>query len=385
MLESNDQKYIQEILIRIEKGTATPAEHHFIDTYFNYLDEIRKGETPFGSEEERIDLKSSLKASLLQEIREENIQIPVVPIHRRSPVKWIAAAVLVIAAGIAVYFFSTPKRDQAAGFTQTETTAPVSHDRAILKLADGKELLLDSLQGNILQQQDLIVNNKNGTVQYNSKATTPEYHTLYTKNGSQYQLQLPDGTHVWLNAASSITYPTIFTGHNRDVTITGEAYFEVARNKDLPFRVKANDLQIEVTGTHFNVNTYTNEPFLTTTLLQGGVNVTRNSHKVTLLPGQQSISGADGTLSVVSHVNTGEVIAWKYGYFHFESAGLETILRQVSRWYDLDIVYEGDIPKEKFFVIIKRNSSLSAVLKVLEANNVRFTIEGKKLTVKAIQ
>ncbi len=114
------------------------------------------------------------------------------------------------------------------------------------------------------QQQDLTVSNNSGTLQYNSKTTAPELHTLYTRNGTQYELQLPDGTHVWLNAASSITYPTKFTGNNRDVTITGEAYFEVARNRSMPFRVKANDMQIEVTGTHFNVNTYTNEPFLTT-------------------------------------------------------------------------------------------------------------------------
>lgn len=383
MLNSSDQQYLQDLLKRYELGTATPEEIHFVETYFNYLDETNQRQKVFSSEEEKEMLGEEMKARLLQEIREEGI--PVIPMKRRSPARWIAAAVLMIAAGIATYFYVTDRNAApSATVAQTEQT-PVSRERAVLKLANGEELPLDSLHGNILQQQGLIVNNDSGTLHYSSKATKPVYHTLYTPNGAQYELQLPDGTRVWLNAASSITYPTIFAGNNRDVTITGEAYFEVARNRSMPFRVKANDMQIEVTGTHFNVNTYTNEPFLTTTLLEGGVKVTRNNSTVQLTPGQQSLGGADGKLSISKNVNTDEVMAWKNGYFHFESASLATILRQVSRWYDVNVVYEGEAPAEKYFLIIKRNSSLPAVLKVLEANNVRFTIDGKKLTVKAIQ
>jgi transmembrane sensor len=383
MLNSSDQKHIADLLKRYELGTASPEEIYFVETYFNYLDEINQQQTVFSSEEEKTMLDEEMKARLLQEIREE--ATPVIPIKRRFPVRWIAAAVLVVATGIAAYLFFAGNDAEKIVIGKTEAQPALSRERAVLKLANGQELLLDSLHGNILQQQDLTVNNDSGTLQYNSKTTTPELHTLYTPNGAQYELQLPDGTHVWLNAASSITYPTIFTGNNRDVTISGEAYFEVARNQSMPFRVKANDMQIEVTGTHFNVNTYTNEPFLTTTLLEGGVKVTRNNSTVQLTPGQQSFTGADGKLSVIKNVNTDEVMAWKNGNFHFESASLETILRQVSRWYDVNVVYEGAAPTEKYFLIIKRNSSLPAVLKVLEANNVRFTIDGKKLTVKAIQ
>jgi transmembrane sensor len=383
MLNSSDQKHIADLLKRYELGTASPEEIHFLETYFNYLDEINQQQTVFSSEDEKAMLGEEMKTRLLQEIREE--AAPVIPIKRRFPLKWIAAAVLVVATGIAAYLFFAGNEAKKPVIAQTEEQATIPRERAVLKLANGQELLLDSLQGNILQQQGLTVSNDSGHLQYNSKTTTPELHTLYTPNGAQYELQLPDGTHVWLNAASSITYPTIFTGNNRDVTISGEAYFEVARNQSMPFRVKAKDMQIEVTGTHFNVNTYTNEPFLTTTLLEGGVKVTRNNSTVQLTPGQQSLTGADGKLSVIKNVNTDEVMAWKNGYFHFESASLETILRQVSRWYDVNIVYEGAAPTEKYFLIIKRNSSLPAVLKVLEANNVRFTIDGKKLTVKAIQ
>jgi ferric-dicitrate binding protein FerR (iron transport regulator) len=383
MLNSSDQKHIADLLKRYELGTASPEEIHFLETYFNYLDEINQQQTVFSSEDEKAMLGEEMKTRLLQEIREE--AAPVIPIKRRFPLKWIAAAVLVVATGIAAYLFFAGDDAEKPVIAQTEEQTTIPRERAVLKLANGQELLLDSLQGNILQQQGLTVSNDSGHLQYNSKTTTPELHTLYTPNGAQYELQLPDGTHVWLNAASSITYPTIFTGNNRDVTISGEAYFEVARNQSMPFRVKAKDMQIEVTGTHFNVNTYTNEPFLTTTLLEGGVKVTRNNSTVQLTPGQQSLTGADGKLSVIKNVNTDEVMAWKNGYFHFESASLETILRQVSRWYDVNIVYEGAAPTEKYFLIIKRNSSLPAVLKVLEANNVRFTIDGKKLTVKAIQ
>ncbi|WP_127132323.1 FecR family protein [Pseudoflavitalea rhizosphaerae] len=383
MLNSSDQKYVQELLKRYELGTATAEEIHFVETYFDYQNAMSQQQNPFASDEEKTMLEKEMQAKLLQEIRGE--EAPVIPMKRRFPVRWAAAAVLLITTAIAAYlYFRNTGADQPV-IAATEQTTPVSRDRAVLKLANGQELQLDSLHGKILQQQHLTVNNDSGMLHYNSNTTKPENHTLYTRNGTQYELQLPDGTHVWLNAASSITYPTIFTGNNRDVTITGEAYFEVARNKNMPFRVMANDMQIEVTGTHFNVNTYTNEPFLTTTLLEGGVNVTRNNNTVQLTPGQQSRSGADGKISVSNDVNTEEVMAWKNGYFHFESASLESIMRQVARWYDLQLVYEGAISKEKYFVIIKRNSSLQAVLKVLEANNVRFTIDGKKLTVKAIQ
>ncbi|QEC45653.1 FecR domain-containing protein [Pseudobacter ginsenosidimutans] len=383
MLNSSDQKYVQELLKRYELGTATAEEILFVETYFDYQDAMSPRQNPFASDEEKTMLENEMQARLLREIRGE--EVPVIPMKRRFPVKWAAAAVLLIVTGITAYlYFGNTQSDQPV-IAATEQTTPVSRDRAVLKLANGQELQLDSLHGKILQEQHLTVNNDSGMLHYNSNSTKPENHTLYTRNGTQYELQLPDGTHVWLNAASSITYPTIFTGNNRDVTITGEAYFEVARNKNMPFRVMANDMQIEVTGTHFNVNTYTNEPFLTTTLLEGGVNVTRNNNTVQLTPGQQSRSGADGKISISNNAITAEVMAWKNGYFHFESASLSTILRQVSRWYDVNIVYDGEIPDEKYFVIIKRNSSLSAVLKALQANNVEFTIEGKKLTVKAIQ
>lgn len=385
MLTGNDEKHILELLKRVELGTATPAEIHFIDTYFNYLDEANQALTPFSSKAEKTALGEEMKAGLLQEIREDNTTAPVLPIRRKPVWRWVAAAAIMVAAGISTYLAVTDRNQHKAVVAAVTEEAPVSHDRAILKLANGQELQLDSVKGNIVQQKEFIINNDSGTLHYNSKATTPEYHTLYTPNGAQFQLQLPDGTNVWLNTASSITYPTIFTGNNRDVTITGEAYFEVARNKSMPFRVKANDMQIEVTGTRFNVNTYTNEPFLTTTLLEGGVKVTRNNSTVQLTPGQQSVSGADGRISTSNQVNTDEVMAWKNGYFQFESASLSTILRQVSRWYNVDIVYDGNIPDEKYFIIIKRTSSLQTLLKALQATNVEFSIEGKKLTVKAIQ
>lgn len=387
MLSNKEEKHFQALLEKYELGEATPAEQDFIESWFNYLDEMNKEADPFAGMQppEKLQLRQQMHERLLHEMQESTTIRTIRP-ARRASIKWQAAAavlfIICAAGGYWFFFRNTEQTGTSVAVTSTDTIP--ARERAVLKLASGEEILLDSAHGRISSQQ-FNASNDSGRLQYGLNNKAPEYHTLSTPRGAQYQLQLPDGTEVWMNAASSITYPTAFTGSHREVTITGEAYLEVARNKDLPFRVKAGGMLIDVTGTHFNINTYTNEPILTTTLLEGGVNVSSNSSKVMLHPGEQSQLNAEGQLSVKKDVNTGEIIAWKNGQFHFESADLETILRQLSRWYDVDVHYEGLIPNEQFFMIIKRTSSLSAVLKALQANNVQFSIEGKKLTVKARQ
>lgn len=386
MLSNKDAKHIQAILTRYELGEATPAEADFIETWFNYLDELHQQDDPLAAMQPaaKLELEMEMRTRLLKEIQENKAIVRTLKTGRNKGFRWqVAAAVLFLIFAATGYWFFIHKTDQP-GITTTQImqdTLP-ARDRAVLTLANGEEILLDSTHGRI-NAPHFNASNNSGKLQYQHNATAPEYHTLSTPRGAQYQLQLPDGTQVWMNAASSISYPTAFTGNQREVMVTGEAYFEVAKNKDLPFRVKAGGMQIEVTGTHFNVNTYTDEPILTTTLLEGGVHVTSNSNKVRLRAGEQSILRTNGELSVRKEVNTAEIMSWKNGLFHFESADLVTILRQLSRWYDVDVKYEGLIPQEHFFMIIKRTSSLSAVLKALQANNVQFSIEGKKLTVKA--
>jgi len=316
--------------------------------------------------------------------REIDQQPPVHRIHFMRRWGWAAASIIIML-GIGVFLWTTNKNDSKTQRTAEHSPATEvmpAMGKVVLKLPGGQQIYLDSMHGSIVKQGTLTVDNKKGSLAYNGAADKMEYHTLTVPRGRQYELQLPDGTNVWLNAASSITYPIIFTGPERKVTVSGEVYFEVAKNKSKPFRVSVNDMMITVTGTHFNVNAYNDEPFLATTVLEGGVKVTRNNRTVTLSPNEQSLSDATGSISVNRNVNVNEVMAWRERFFHFESADLPTILRELARWYDVDVAYEGAISKERFFVIVNRNSSLSAVLKALQANDVEFNINGKKLTVK---
>ena len=326
-------------------------------------------------------------ALMIDRILSGNRQVHVHRVHFMRRWGWVAASILILmSAGI--YFWTLnmnkPPRQTTVAQLPINEVMPAKGN-VVLKLADGKQLLLDSAQGSIVKEGYLTVNNEKGALEYKGTADKIEYHTLTTQSGRQYKLQLPDSTNVWLNAASSITFPTSFTGSERQVSISGEVYFEVAKDKSKPFRVAADDMIITVTGTHFNVKAYTDEPVFTTTVLEGGVKVSKNNKTVTLSPNEQSLSYAKGNLSVNKNLNISEIMAWREGLFHFESADLPTILRELGRWYDLEVSYEGTISKDKFFVIVNRNSSLSAVLKALQSNGVEFSISGKRLTVKFSQ
>lgn len=203
------------------------------------------------------------------------------------------------------------------------------------------------------------------------------FNTMRTPRGGEYRLQLPDGSKVWLNAASSITYPNIFTGDTRSVEITGEAYFEVAKDAARPFKVQAGNMKVEVLGTHFNINAYPGEPVIKTTLLEGAVRI----QDAVLKPGQQASLAATGQFRVEDDVETEEVMAWKNGFFQFNDADMPTVMRQLENWYDITVAYEGRVPKRSFGGAIQRSLPLSKVLDILEENNVRFKIEGRNITV----
>lgn len=295
--------------------------------------------------------------------------------------RWAVAAMLMILFGAGLWLFrgkNTPAPDPM------EALADISpgSNRAILTLQNGQQIPLDSMHGNIVLQGNLHVNNDSGALNYSGQATAAAYHTLSVPRSGQYQLQLADGTRVWLNAASSITFPTSFQGDKRTVSITGEAYFEVAKNPSKPFIVQANQMYITVLGTHFNINAYSDEPDTRTTLLEGAVSVTAGQHMTVLTPGQQVRLDKNNALTVANDVDVEDVIAWKNGYTVFENADIETIMRQVSRWYNVEVVFEGNMPKRHFAGTISRKSSLPDLLKILEFENVNFSIEGKKIIVK---
>jgi transmembrane sensor len=259
--------------------------------------------------------------------------------------------------------------------------------KAMLTLADGSTIVLDDAQnGTLAQQGKTKVLKLDGKLAYNSTKTGVEeilYNTISTPRGGEYQVVLPDGSQVWLNAASSLRFPTSFSGKERAVEITGEAYFEVAKKTNMPFVVKVNSAEIRVLGTHFNIMAYDEEALVKTTLLEGSVQFTSGSNQAILKPGQQSQLVNNGQLKVMDNVNLEEVMAWKNGMFHFERMDIETLMRQISRWYDVEVFYQDHNIEEKFIADIPRNTNLSDVLKALElTGKVQFTVEGKKVIVK---
>jgi hypothetical protein len=254
---------------------------------------------------------------------------------------------------------------------------------AILTLSNGSKIVLDSAGNGLLtNQNNTTVSKKNGGLVYKAGSDAQTvYNTMTTPRARQYNLELSDGTKVWLNASSSITFPTSFAANERKVILTGEAYFEVAKDKTRPFRVSVNDMQVNVLGTHFNINAYDDEAAVNTTLLEGSVLLTEKGKKVLLKPGQQAQKQKSGAIIVNDNVNLDEVMGWKNGVFYFENASLQTVLRQVSRWYDVDVVFEKGVPARIFEGEIQRNLQLSQVLKILEKNKVHFKIDGKILRV----
>ena len=300
-----------------------------------------------------------------------------------------AACILIIMSG-AYIFFSRQSKINTTHAVADKKQSPVNdvapgQFKAMLTLSDGSQVVLDTVQGQIITGEGAAqVNNSNGHLYYNSspeKQKETVYNTLATNRGEQYSMTLPDGTKLWLNAASSVRFPVAFTGSYRDVEITGEVYFEVARNKEKPFRVKAGEEQIEVLGTHFNVNAYSNEPFMRTTLIEGSVKVNLRASSALLKPNEQALVKKGNTAINVSPADGQAAIAWKSGYFKLTNSEISDIMRQIARWYDIEVTYKGNVPSGTISGEVPRNLNLSEVLKVLELSDVRCKLEGKTLIV----
>jgi len=267
-------------------------------------------------------------------------------------------------------------------------------NKAMLTLANGSTIVLDSAGKGMLAQQGETVVNKtgDGLLAYNAAGAGHEaigYNTVSTPRGGQYQVVLPDGSKVWLNAASSLHFPTAFAGAERNVELTGEAYFEIKKDKDKPFHVKVHDMQVEVLGTHFNVMAYDEEDSVKTTLVEGRVKVSQGAGMVMLSPSQQASLGKDGRQLVIDkNVNIDKAVAWTNGLFYFENEDIKTIMRQLARWYDVDVMLAYDNAASatlyKYSGEISRQVPFSSVLHMLElAGGVSFKIEGNTITVKA--
>jgi ferric-dicitrate binding protein FerR (iron transport regulator) len=309
----------------------------------------------------------------------------------------IAAAAACIAIIAGYYFLRTPDRRSINIVrrqpAQSNDVAP-GRNKAILQLADSSTIVLDDSDTGTLAQQGStkILKLTNGQLAYRTAASyklqaasRPVYNIITTPRGGQYQVVLPDGSKVWLNAASSLRFPTAFTGKERAVTVTGEAYFDIAPNRNMPFTVQVNDTRIEVLGTRFNVMSYSNEAMLSTTLLEGAVRIAQLTGKpgepVRLSPGQQASIYNGAASIIINPVDTESVVAWKNGLFQFESNDVQTIMRQMERWYDVDVHYAGKAPEGHYSWTVGRDQSLMKVLRILEEGGLKFKIEGKNLTV----
>ena len=294
----------------------------------------------------------------------------------------IAASVLIIM-GLWIYSSFIYKKENSSVIVENlpADILPGS-DKATLTLEDGTILLLDKKLKDTSINGQIKILQENGEIAYSGQAIADPtaYHTLTIPRKGHYKLLLPDGTKVWLNAASSIRYPIAFSGTERKVFVTGEAYFEVAKDKTKPFRVVANDLVVEALGTAFNVNAYADEPYISTTLLEGSVLITKGNTENVLKPGQQA--RVAGTEFSIINAAGGEVTAWKNNQFKFTDLPLDVIMRQIERWYDAEIIYENK-PADHFNAEISRDVPVSKLLHILElTNRVHFNIEGNKIIVK---
>lgn len=317
---------------------------------------------------------------------------PVIPFYKRRWIQMTAAAAVLAAVLLGtLYIFNT--HPTPAGIAQVhepvKQVIKPGHNTALLTLADGSTILLDSAADGVLAQEaGITVLKLKGRLSYDKvrqQTSVPAYNKVFTGRGNQYQLELSDGTIVWLNAASSIRFPISFTGSERKVEITGEAYFEVAKDAKRPFRVMVQSAQgsseVEVLGTHFNINAYDDEEAVKTTLLEGAIKLSRKQATQLLKPGQQARYDAQSALSVKAGVDVEKVVAWKNGSFVFDHQDIRSIMRQISRWYDVDIVYQGVPTNETFSGIVSRKSDVLKVLKIMQANGVHFSIEGRKIIV----
>ncbi len=312
-------------------------------------------------------------------------------IKNNKPLRYVAAAVIIFSFITNLYFLFSSNRNAERGITGIEKRvgpldiAPPKSTNAVLTLANGQKIQLDSVGKGILATEGTVKVAKNelGEIVYSESAKTNSisYNTMSLPKGSKpIRLVLSDGSLVWLNAASSVTFPTAFIGSERKVSITGEAYFEVAHNASKPFYVSHDDITVRVLGTHFNVNTYQDESNIKVTLLEGSVNVLKGNNTARLKPGEQVVVTKD-KISLITNIDLEEVMSWKNGQFYFKGTELKSIMRQIEKYYNVEVEFKDDINYE-FYAKMDRNINVSEFLKKLELTNlVHFKIEGNKITV----
>lgn len=383
-----DKELLSQLLKRAAAGTASPEEQAFVETYLNILDH-RQSAAAEQDEAQQDAAGDRIYSQLLADIREESAgTAPARPVHRVHFLRryWWAAAAGVLLLAVGGYELSQYRTGPGL-VKQTAQEITPGKNGAVLTLADGSQVTLDSMgNGLVAAQPGAQVSLHNGQLQYNgvkdnAASTAVAHNTMSTPRGRQYQVVLPDGTIVWLNAASSLTYPTAFTGGERRVKITGEAYFEVAKHVAQPFIVSINDeAVVEVLGTSFNVNAYKDGGSIDATLVEGLIRVSGGEDKKIVKPGQQA--RVAGSISLVKDADMEKALAWRNGVFNFEDVGLREMMMQIERWYDIQVVYAPNVPDVKFFGKVPRKASLETVLDALKGFGLHYEmLPGRKVMV----
>ncbi|MGN6418235.1 MAG: FecR family protein [Pseudobacter sp.] len=341
---------------------------------------------------EEFGLQDQEAVVMLNKILDEGKIKYAVPAWKRYRLHWVAAAAILLMLSVGTYFTFFRQQEKqdlvkdapAQNSTHNPVEIAAGKEGAILTLADGKQVLLDTVKNaTVALQGGVTARVVNGSLVYEGEADMAAFNTMSTPKGRQFMLTLPDGTQVWLNAASSIRYPVSFVGKQRVVDITGEAYFEVAKNAGKPFIVNVNGKgQVEVLGTHFNVNAYAEETAIYTTLIEGRIRFSAQhlASTVNLQPGEQA--ELNGMIKVHKNVDVEKIMAWKNGLINFDGASFDEIMRQLERWYDIQVVYENNkTPNLELAGGMTRGVSLNVLLKQLGEMGVHYRLDGRTLII----
>lgn len=385
----------EELLDKYKKGICTPQEKAAVENWYNQQSEMTSDDLDEPDyDQTRKEIWTALQSRRIKALN-ENKDKSVIGLKRHY-LSIAASLLIVVAAGL--FFLMYKRQEQPLKTSEQASIARPGGNKAYLTLSNGKRIVLnDTLSGTLAVHAGVkITKTANGQIACEvipGKAGDPlKYNTLEAPKGGQYQITLVDGTKIWLNAASVLRYPSQFAGKERKVELTGEAYFEVAKSKTKSFVVVSKQQEVQVLGTHFNINAYEGEAGIKTTLVEGSVKITASSSSqkreaamelddVILKPGQQS-TVKDNRINI-KEVDTEEAIAWKNGYFTFENDNLEMIMRKLERWYDVEVTYTGRISNRvKVMGSISRNTELPELLKMLESTDkFKFKTEGRRITV----
>ncbi len=375
------KKDAADLLNRYLAGNVTDDEKALVESW--YVNYSKNAQLPDIDDQQLEDSQQDNLLKLLVKIR---------PRAKHNYFRYLKVAAAVsgfIIVSLTLFRSFTADKKQTATIKPIHTLQPIppGGNKAILILSDGSSIALtDAKKGELANDKGVKINKKaNGQITYTRNGVSVEqqvnaFNTVITPRGGQYQLVLSDGTKVWLNSASSLKYPVTFTGNKREIELSGEAYFEVAHNQHKPFRVISNGQIVEVLGTHFNVNAYADEPAAKTTLLEGSVKVQSNGISKTIKPNEQ-VMLKDGAMSIAK-VDVNEAVAWKNGFFYFKDDDIKSVMRQLARWYNVDIKYEGEIPQREFSGEISKNIDASKLLAILSFEKITYHIENKTIIIK---